>query len=55
MFPDGANVERLAKMIKQQAEQAQFIVVSLGRPMIESSEPIPKLGGSYPSFRHEND
>lgn len=38
MFLDGANVERLAKMIKQQAEQAQFLVVSLRRPMIESSQ-----------------
>lgn len=38
MFLDGANVERLAKMIKHQAQQAQFIVVSLRRPMIESSE-----------------
>ncbi|WP_343232365.1 hypothetical protein [Trichormus sp. NMC-1] len=38
MFLDEANVERLARMIKQQAEQAQFIVVSLRRPMIESAE-----------------
>jgi chromosome segregation protein len=38
MFLDGANVERLAKMIKQQAQNAQFIVVSLRRPMIESAE-----------------
>ncbi|MER3491682.1 MAG: chromosome segregation protein SMC [Mastigocladus sp. ERB_26_2] len=38
MFLDGANVERLAKMIKRQAQQAQFIVVSLRRPMIESAE-----------------
>jgi chromosome segregation protein len=38
MFLDGANVERLAKMIKQQSEQAQFIVVSLRRPMIESAQ-----------------
>ncbi|WP_204103363.1 MULTISPECIES: chromosome segregation protein SMC [Spirulina sp. CCY15215] len=38
MFLDGANVERLAKMIKRQAEQAQFIVVSLRRPMIESAQ-----------------
>ncbi|WP_353931769.1 chromosome segregation protein SMC [Okeanomitos corallinicola TIOX110] len=38
MFLDGANVERLARMIKQQAEQAQFIVVSLRRPMIESAQ-----------------
>ncbi|NEO28122.1 MAG: AAA family ATPase, partial [Kamptonema sp. SIO4C4] len=38
MFLDGANVERLSKMIKQEAEKAQFIVVSLRRPMIEASE-----------------
>ena len=38
MFLDGANVERLARMIKQQAKLAQFIVVSLRRPMIASSE-----------------
>jgi chromosome segregation protein len=38
MFLDGANVERLSKMIKKQAQQAQFIVVSLRRPMIEASE-----------------
>ncbi|RCJ28195.1 chromosome segregation protein SMC [Nostoc sp. ATCC 43529] len=38
MFLDGANVERLARMIVQQSQQAQFIVVSLRRPMIESAE-----------------
>lgn len=38
MFLDGANVERLARMIKKQAQQAQFIVVSLRRPMIESAQ-----------------
>jgi chromosome segregation protein len=38
MFLDGANVERLSKMIKMQAKQAQFIVVSLRRPMIEASQ-----------------
>ena len=38
MFLDGANVEKLSKMIRKQSEQAQFIVVSLRRPMIESSE-----------------
>ncbi|NCQ68048.1 MAG: chromosome segregation protein SMC [Microcystis aeruginosa L111-01] len=38
MFLDGANVEKLAKMIQKQAQQAQFIVVSLRRPMIEASE-----------------
>lgn len=38
MFLDGANVERLSKMIQQQAKLAQFIVVSLRRPMIEAAE-----------------
>jgi chromosome segregation protein len=38
MFLDGANVEKLSKMVKKQAQQAQFIVVSLRRPMIEASE-----------------
>ncbi|NET33909.1 MAG: chromosome segregation protein SMC [Cyanothece sp. SIO1E1] len=38
MFLDGANVERLSRMIKHQSQQAQFIVVSLRRPMIEASQ-----------------
>jgi chromosome segregation protein len=38
MFLDGANVERLSRMIKRQADSAQFIVVSLRRPMIESAQ-----------------
>ena len=38
MFLDGANVERLAKMIRHQAQYAQFVVVSLRRPMIESAD-----------------
>ncbi|MBW4536581.1 MAG: chromosome segregation protein SMC [Pleurocapsa minor HA4230-MV1] len=38
MFLDGANVEKLSRMVKQQAQEAQFIVVSLRRPMIEASE-----------------
>ena len=38
MFLDGANVEKLSKMVKKQAQEAQFIVVSLRRPMIEASE-----------------
>ena len=38
MFLDGANVEKLSRMIKQQAQQAQFIVVSLRRPMIEAAQ-----------------
>ncbi|USR89614.1 chromosome segregation protein SMC [Phormidium yuhuli AB48] len=37
MFLDGANVERLAKMIKKQAQAAQFIVVSLRRPTIAAA------------------
>lgn len=38
MFLDGANVERLSKMIRKQSEQAQFMVVSLRRPMIEAAQ-----------------
>jgi chromosome segregation protein len=38
MFLDGANVERLAKMLKKQAQEAQFLVVSLRRPTIESAD-----------------
>ena len=38
MFLDGANVERLSQMIHTQAQKAQFIVVSLRRPMIEASQ-----------------
>ncbi|SKB14824.1 Chromosome partition protein Smc [Planktothrix sp. PCC 11201] len=38
MFLDGSNVERLARMIKSQTEQAQFLVVSLRRPMMEASQ-----------------
>jgi len=40
MFLDGANVERLARMIRQQANQAQFIVVSHKGPMIKSAERV---------------
>jgi len=38
MFLDGANVEKLADMIWQQSRQAQFLVVSLRRPMLEKAE-----------------
>jgi chromosome segregation protein len=38
MFLDGANVERLSRMVRKQAQQAQFIVVSLRRPMIEAAD-----------------
>ena len=36
-FLDGVNVERLAALISQQAEHAQFLVVSHRRPMIGAS------------------
>lgn len=35
---DGINAEKLAQMVKQEAKRAQFIVVSLRKPMIEASE-----------------
>ncbi len=35
---DGANVERLSKMIRQQAMKTQFMVISLRRPMIEAAD-----------------
>jgi chromosome segregation protein len=38
MFLDGANVEKLSQMIRQQSHQAQFMVVSLRRPMIEAAQ-----------------
>ncbi|MCU0637329.1 MAG: chromosome segregation protein SMC, partial [Methanothrix sp.] len=37
MFLDGANVERVAKLIKKISAKAQFIVVSLRKPMILQS------------------
>ncbi|CAJ37373.1 chromosome segregation protein SMC [Methanocella arvoryzae] len=37
MFLDGANAERVARMIKSLSSNAQFIVVSLRKPMIESA------------------
>ena len=40
MFLDGANVERVAKLIKGIAEMAQFIVVSLRKPMIQEAKYI---------------
>jgi chromosome segregation protein len=38
MMLDGANAERLAQMVKRQSSTAQFVVVSLRRPMIENSD-----------------
>lgn len=38
MFLDGLNAERLARMVKKQSSLAQFVVVSLRKPMIQASE-----------------
>lgn len=35
---DGINVEKLANMVKREATRAQFIVVSLRKPMLECSD-----------------
>jgi chromosome segregation protein len=35
---DGINAEKLANMVNREAQRAQFIVVSLRKPMIECSE-----------------
>ncbi len=37
MHLDGINVEKLSAMIKSQAQDTQFVVVSLRKPMIESA------------------
>ncbi|KAF5412464.1 MAG: chromosome segregation protein SMC [Euryarchaeota archaeon] len=37
MFLDGANVERIASRIEKSAKSAQFIVVSLRKPMIQAA------------------
>lgn len=38
MHLDGLNVEKLAQMIREQASNTQFIVVSLRKPMIERAD-----------------
>ncbi|NPV62664.1 MAG: chromosome segregation protein SMC [Methanotrichaceae archaeon] len=38
MFLDGVNVERVARLIKDISAKAQFIVVSLRKPMIQQSK-----------------
>ncbi len=38
MMLDGFNAERLAKMVKEHSAHAQFVVVSLRRPMIENAD-----------------
>lgn len=40
MFLDGSNVERIATMIKELAGNAQSIIVSLRKPMIEKADRI---------------
>lgn len=35
---DGVNAERLARMVQRHSREAQFVVVSLRRPMIENSD-----------------
>jgi chromosome segregation ATPase len=35
---DGINVEKLAKMVQRESETAQFVVVSLRKPMIDNSD-----------------
>jgi len=40
MFLDGVNVGRVAKMIKKRSKDAQFIVVSLRKPMLEQADAI---------------
>lgn len=38
MMLDGFNADRLARMVRRQSGTAQFVVVSLRRPMIENSD-----------------
>ena len=38
MFLDGANAERVARRIKKSSKEAQFIVVSLRKPVIEAAQ-----------------
>lgn len=38
MMLDGANAERLSQMVRRESESAQFVVVSLRRPMIENAD-----------------
>ncbi|AEA47402.1 chromosome segregation protein SMC [Archaeoglobus veneficus] len=40
MFLDGVNVSRVAKLIKERSRDAQFIVVSLRKPMLEMADAI---------------
>ena len=40
MSLDGANVERIASMVKELAPSSQFVIVSLRKPMIDAAERI---------------
>jgi len=40
MSLDGANVERIASMVKELAPSSQFVIVSLRKPMIEAAQRI---------------
>jgi chromosome segregation protein len=40
MFLDGYNVEQIANMIKELSANAQFVIVSLRKPMIDSADRI---------------
>ena len=40
MFLDGVNVSKVAKLIKERSKDAQFIVVSLRKPMLETADVI---------------
>ncbi|MFN3383705.1 MAG: chromosome segregation protein SMC [Archaeoglobaceae archaeon] len=52
MFLDGVNVERVAKMIKKRSKDAQFIVISLRKPMIENADTVigVTMGGDNSSI-----
>ena len=38
MFLDSLNADRLARMVRKQSGHAQFVVVSLRRPMLDNSD-----------------
>ncbi len=40
MFLDGVNVARVARVLRERSKDAQFIVVSLRKPMIEQADAI---------------
>jgi chromosome segregation protein len=40
MSLDGANVERIAQMVRELCESSQFVIVSLRKPMIEAADRI---------------